>query len=177
MKLERRRKCRHCGELYTPDRCNAHHQRYCAQDACRAASKRASQQRWQSKPTNRDYHGKRDHCARVRAWRQAHPGYWRKRGHALQDFIQPQVVDSQQVASGLNATPPALAEVTLTVPFVTQITAIEGFNVCHDQATTVPLNAPLQDLYLSQHPLFVGLISILTDALQEDIAPVTALLN
>ena len=36
---------------------------------------------------------------------------------------------------------------------------------------------PLQDLYLSQNPLFVGLISILTDTLQEDMAPMLARLQ
>ena len=177
MKLKRRRKCRHCGELYTPDQRNAHHQKYCAQDACRAASKRASQQHWQSNPANQNYHGNQDHCARVRAWRQAHPGYWRKKGHALQDFIQPQLVDSQQVIAGLNAPPSALEEAALTVPFVTQPSATKELNVCPDPVAAVPLNAPLQDIYLSQHPLFVGLISILTDALQEDIAPVMAKLQ
>jgi hypothetical protein len=91
--------------------------------------------------------------------------------------MQPQLVDSQQVIAGLNASPSALEEAALTVPFVTQPSATKELNVCPDPVAAVPLNAPLQDIYLSQHPLFVGLISILTDALQEDIAPVMAKLQ
>ena len=50
------RKCRHCGENFTPDARNAHHQRYCTAPSCRAASKRASQAKWLAKPENRDYY-------------------------------------------------------------------------------------------------------------------------
>lgn len=39
----RLRRCVHCGQLFTPDARNAHHQRYCPAPACRLASKHASQ--------------------------------------------------------------------------------------------------------------------------------------
>ncbi len=42
----RLRRCVHCGQLFTPDARNAHHQRYCPAPACRLASKRASQNKW-----------------------------------------------------------------------------------------------------------------------------------
>ncbi len=90
MKRTRSRKCRHCCVLFTPDYRNGSHQHYCQKPACNAASKRASQKRWLGKPQNRDYH--RDsahkntiHGDRVRAWRKAHPRYWRREAVALQD--------------------------------------------------------------------------------------------
>jgi hypothetical protein len=43
MKKNRRRKCRHCRELFRPDPRNHRHQRYCSKPACRRASKAASQ--------------------------------------------------------------------------------------------------------------------------------------
>jgi hypothetical protein len=45
MSNRRRRMCRNCGELFRPDPRNLRHQRYCAEPACRRASKAASQQR------------------------------------------------------------------------------------------------------------------------------------
>jgi hypothetical protein len=79
----------HCGELFHPDARNAHHQRYCAKDACRRASKAASQRRWLAKAANRDYFRGPTNVERVRAWREAHPDYGRRRraqsGVPLQD--------------------------------------------------------------------------------------------
>ena len=50
-----------------------------AQPPCRQASKAASQRRWLRKPDNRDYFSGPTHVERVRQWRQAHPGYWRRK--------------------------------------------------------------------------------------------------
>ena len=74
----RLRRCAHCGQPFTPDARNAHHQRYCPAPACRLASKRASQNKWLAKPENRDYHRGPAAVARVQAWRRAHPGYSRR---------------------------------------------------------------------------------------------------
>ena len=88
MTPNRRRKCRHCGQLYEPDPRNRWHQRYCSQPACRQASKTASQASWRASPKGRDYfHGSANRL-RVQAWRRAHPGYGktrRQRQGALQD--------------------------------------------------------------------------------------------
>ena len=65
MKRTRRRKCRHCRELFRPDPRNVHHQRYCSKSECRRASKAA----------NRDHFRGVANLERVRAWRAAHPGY------------------------------------------------------------------------------------------------------
>jgi hypothetical protein len=50
-----RRKCKCCRTLFRPDPCNRHHQRYCSEASCRAASKAASQARWRSAPENQGY--------------------------------------------------------------------------------------------------------------------------
>jgi len=84
MTRHRRRKCLHCGQLFTPDCRNRRHQRYCAEPACRRASKAASQRRWQARPANRDYFRNPLHVQRVQDWRAHHPGYWR-RGAAQSD--------------------------------------------------------------------------------------------
>lgn len=83
-----KKKCKHCKKLFIPDARNAKRQCYCGRPACRKASKTASQRRWMQKDENKDYFRGPDHCARVRLWRQVHPGYWnrgKKRGDTLQD--------------------------------------------------------------------------------------------
>ncbi len=95
MSSTRRRKCRHCKQLYDPDPRNRYHQRHCGQPSCRRASKAASQQRWRASPKGRDYFRGPANRLRVQAWRRAHPGYWRKRGQksgALQDHCLAQVL-------------------------------------------------------------------------------------
>ena len=85
-----RRKCKSCHKLFRPDPRNRYHQRYCAAQSCRAASKAASQARWLAAPENQDYFCGPANVARVKAWRSRHPGYWCKRrraGVALQDDI------------------------------------------------------------------------------------------
>ena len=71
-------KCLHCNQLFVPDFRNRHHQRYCAKADCRRVSKQQSQRRWLEKPANRDYFRGPDNTARVQAWRQQHPGYWKR---------------------------------------------------------------------------------------------------
>jgi hypothetical protein len=96
--------CLCCKEMFTPSP-HAPHAQYCAQIACRKASKRASQARWLNKPENRDYFCGPHHVERVRKWRKAHPGYWRRprcrsEGGALQDSVALQdLVRSPAVAA------------------------------------------------------------------------------
>ena len=105
MKRHRRRRCRHCGQLFTPHPCSRYHQRYCSQPACRQASKAASQRRWLAKPANREYFCGPTHSARVQAWRKRHPGYWKrplaKQGTALQDHCSSQPVDTADKTADL----------------------------------------------------------------------------
>jgi hypothetical protein len=100
MKRLRQRKCRHCHALFRPDVRNLRHQRYCTAEACRKASKTASQRRWLSKPENRDYFRGPANVQRVREWRAAHPGYWRRdkpsKRPALQEHSSAQPSDGNQ---------------------------------------------------------------------------------
>lgn len=112
----RRRKCRNCGALFRPDPRNLRHQRYCSQPACRRASKAASQQRWLAKSANRDYFRGPVHVERVRAWRAAHPGYWRQSRAALQDHSSRQVPDTERKSAPLVRSP--LQELSHAQPLV-----------------------------------------------------------
>jgi len=94
----KRCKCKHCGKLFRPDPRSAGRQRYCSEPQCRKASKAASQRRWIEKPENRDYFRGPDNVRRVQRWRKAHPGYWGKRPHALQDQLTAQPVENKDDA-------------------------------------------------------------------------------
>jgi hypothetical protein len=103
----RRRKCLHCRELFFADRRNQWHQRYCSKPQCCHAGKIAAQHRWQSSPKGRDYFQGHDNVRRVREWRAAHPGYW-KRGrarsrNALQDVLSSQVIEKTEDERRLNS--------------------------------------------------------------------------
>jgi hypothetical protein len=86
-----------CGDLFEPDPRNAKRQKCCAKPACRTALKAARQRRWLEKPQNQDYFRGPEHIERVRVWRAAHPGYWRRGpappGDALQDAHGAQAVE------------------------------------------------------------------------------------
>ena len=73
-----RRKCRCCRKFFVPDYRNDTRQKYCSAPACRQASKAASQRRWLCKPGSRECFHSATRLKKIQAWRQAHPGYWRK---------------------------------------------------------------------------------------------------
>ena len=138
----RRRRCLCCKELFWPDPRNRYHQRFCSQPGCRKASHQLSQQRWLAKPGNQDCWRGPTEVARVQAWRQAHPGYWKKTPSSnpstLQDGCSSQAVEAESVQSGL---------------------------------TPLPLQDVWRGDAATQHALLVGLLSMLTaSTLQEDIA-------
>lgn len=114
-------KCRHCGEMFEPDARNRGRQRYCMKAPCRKARKAASQRSWLSKEGNRDYFRGAANVERVRTWREAHPGYWKRRrrakSDALQDILIAQATDAPVEAKQdgevalqdlLNAQPPVV---------------------------------------------------------------------
>ncbi len=142
MKPEARRyKCLHCKMLFVPDYRNRGRQQYCSTPECQQASKRARQQRWLSKPENRDHFRGAENVQRVQEWREAHPGYWkrcpRKSARTLQDACSAQPIVIKEVVS-------------VALPEVCPST--------------------LQDVCQVQTPLIVGLISKFTDCtLQDDI--------
>ena len=120
MKQQRKRKCLHCQELFRPDPRNFRHQRYCSKRACRRASKAASQRRWQGKMENRDYFRGEVNVQRVKAWRAAHPGYWKhtgtQTGSALQDDSLAQPIEVKKKSGKLAAT--ALQDLLCAQPLV-----------------------------------------------------------
>lgn len=137
------RKCLCCNESFLPERRNLRHQKFCSKPTCRQASKRASQRRWVSQPKNQSYFRGPENVARVREWRAAHPGYWRRSSKrsspALQDVCPPQ--------------PPPLQPLD-PLPI-------------RDSSTHA-----LQDICQAQLPLLLGLMHQLLDSpLQEDILP------
>lgn len=97
----RKRKCKHCNEYFQPDHRSGSRQKFCAEPACRKASKAESQHRWRHMPQNRDYFKGPVNVARVRRWRESHPGYWRKPPlpqDTLQDSLPVETVDNMAVA-------------------------------------------------------------------------------
>ena len=137
------RKCLCCNDMFHPDARNRRHQQYCAKDACRKASKAARQARWLAKPENRDYFRGSANCERVRQWRLANPGYSRgktaARPVALQDVLNPQVVENETPAR--SCTPSPLQDDLLWQPalIVGLIAVMTGHDVQDDIATTVRL--------------------------------------
>jgi hypothetical protein len=97
MDLAKRSKCANCHQLFRADARNAWHQRYCEEPACRSASKAASQRRWLDKPENRDYFRGPEHVARVRAWREAHPGYGAHAGSLAAAAVTPSGLDPEVI--------------------------------------------------------------------------------
>ena len=93
--------CQNCKRVFYPDHRNVSRQRFCSKPMCRHASKVDSQRRWRQKPENVDYFRGSDNVKRVQLWRQANPGYWRRKTpegstepDALQEtfFLQPTVL-------------------------------------------------------------------------------------
>jgi len=101
MKASAKRKCLCCGDFFAPDRRNVRHQRYCSKPACRKQSKALSQRRWLQSPENQNYFRGPENRQRVKDWRKAHPGYWRKKKSSmqvpLQDFFQAQVAHNEEL--------------------------------------------------------------------------------
>ena len=120
MSQQRRRKCRHCGALFRPDPRNLRHQRFCSKPPCRRASKAESQRRWLAKADNRDYFRGAENVERVRAWRGAHPRYWRRSSansrSALQEHSLAQAIDKNDESASLMNAP--LQELSRAQPLV-----------------------------------------------------------
>ena len=103
----KRRKCRCCREFFFPDYRNHERQHYCGKPACRHASKLASQRRWFRQPANRNYFRDPENVERVRQWRQAHPGYWKKDTSAPESAqaVPPQQVNPVQSSCSVPPSP------------------------------------------------------------------------
>jgi hypothetical protein len=141
------RKCLSCGLFFDLDHRNRERQRYCSTNACRRASKAASQAVWLTHPDNAGYFQGPVHVARVRAWRAAHPDYARGRRRpprALQDPLMAQVPDSIEEC------------------------AIRG------ESAEAPAEPALQDSWITLPPALAGLIAhLFSVTLQDDMAATT----
>lgn len=88
-----------------PDARHFDDQKYCSKAACRGASKQASQCRWLRSDKGAEYRDPEENKRRVRLWREANPGYWKRTGRknsaALQETTTPQPVDDKEVTSSL----------------------------------------------------------------------------
>jgi hypothetical protein len=100
----KRRRCLHCRHLFHRHPRTRTQQRFCSATACRAASKKASQQRWLRKPENQDYFRGAQHVSRMQAWREKHREYGRKdplTAEPLQEMIMGQPIDGIKKSDGL----------------------------------------------------------------------------
>lgn len=70
----RRRRCKHCDRQFDPDPRVAKRQKYCGRPECQRARRRRTARIWRRHNHLSDGHD----VARVRVWRERHPGYWRK---------------------------------------------------------------------------------------------------
>jgi hypothetical protein len=128
----RRRKCHHCGKLFSPDPRNTTRQRYCSQPACRKASKVSSQKRWLQEPENQDYFSGPQNVERVQHWRKEHPGYWRRKPSALQDSLIGQAPENNDNKGGF--VPDALQDPLMLQPsvFIGLISQLTGYALQED---------------------------------------------
>ena len=96
----KRRKCLCCNVFFFPDYRNRKHQRYCGKPACRRASKLASQRRWYRQPKNLSHFRQGEGTERVRAWRKAHPGYWKPKTPASEGAqpVEAEAVNPEQTS-------------------------------------------------------------------------------
>ena len=104
LKKNKRRRCLCCRHLFYRHPRTRSQQRYCSEPKCRAASKKASQQRWLGKPENQDYFCDPQHVSRVQAWRKARPDYGPgslTMGRPLQETIKRQPVERAGKSTGL----------------------------------------------------------------------------
>jgi len=71
--------CVWCRRPFVPEPRAAGGQVYCHRVVCRKISALTSQERWRTGKTGQAYHRGDAGVIRVREWRKAHPGYWRRR--------------------------------------------------------------------------------------------------
>ena len=140
MKAKTKYKCLHCNELHLADYRNRGRQCYCPKPDCRRASKARSQARWLSKPDNKDHFRGRENCERVRQWRQAHPGYWRKKksvvSEPLQEACSAQVSGEKEFMK--TRAPDALQDICFSQPalLVGLISVMTGYALQEDIAAS-----------------------------------------
>ena len=84
----RKRKCKHCQTFFDPDPRSVKRQRYCCQARVPPGQQGCQPTPLAQQPHNRDYFTGPTHVERVRQWRRAHPGYWRRQRSRTPDALQ-----------------------------------------------------------------------------------------
>lgn len=145
----RRRRCKHCDDLFKPDPRNLKRQKFCRKSECKEASKRYSQQKWLMKPKNKDHFAGPANVIRVQQWRQQNPGYWKQKKSkkitsliegALQETLSMKTIAGEGFSSDLmqDALQDSLSAKTLVIiGFDTQLskTALQDIIDFTDQGT------------------------------------------
>jgi hypothetical protein len=122
----RRRRCKHCHDLYKPDPRNLKRQKFCNKPECKIASKKHSQQKWLIQSQNRDHFSGPENVIRVQQWREQNPGYWKREKptksvslfeNALQETLSMKTVTNKGFSSDLirNALQDSLSAKTLVI--------------------------------------------------------------
>jgi len=137
-----RRKCRHCGGMFTPDHRNQGRQFYCLAPECRRASKFASQRRWSRKTENLAHFRGEEEVRRVQKWRETHPGYWKKKGPPSNgtQVVDPQIVKpDQESCNACAGCAGTLQDVCLAKNplFVGLLSVITGSTLQDDMVSTI----------------------------------------
>ena len=106
----RRRRCKHCDDLFKPDSRNLKRQKFCRKSECKKASKRYSQKKWLKKPKNKDHFSGPENVIRVQQWRQQNPDYWKRKKSpktnsliegALQETLSMKTITGKEISSDL----------------------------------------------------------------------------
>jgi hypothetical protein len=98
MKKRGVRKCKHCKQLFLPNFRQCEKQKYCLAPACRRVRNVDYLRLWRARPENLDHFKGAGNVKRTRNWREAHPGYGRRKGIALQNDCRSQPVANETVA-------------------------------------------------------------------------------
>jgi len=152
----KRKKCKNCKGLFTPNPRNANRQQYCRKPECRKASKAASQQRWFQQPENSNYFRGPANVERVKQWRKANPGYWRRNSkskiNALQDSLNQQHTENKDNNSNFMSS--ALQDLLISQPAVLigLIAQLTGFALQEDIAMATRRMRQLGNDILNPHP-------------------------
>ncbi len=68
----------YCGRPFVVNPRLGKRHRFCSRQACARASRRAAQQKWIKRSAGMDHFCGWGNVARVQAWREAHPYYWKR---------------------------------------------------------------------------------------------------
>lgn len=152
----KKKRCRNCKGLFIPDPRNIDSQNYCIKPDCKKASKKASQEKWLSKPENQNYFSGPDNVERVQEWRKNNPEYSKrtKNPKALQDLLPAQPLEKK--ADKTQFTNDALQDFLRSQPpvIVGLIANFTGSALQDDIASTLLRMQKFgQDILCSQPPI------------------------